>query len=232
MWGPNVRSWALIRGTWPRLTDCVPYSLPPHRHARPSRSPLWSFQGRRDHRATPPTHRPTPPDQPTWGYRRIHGELAGLGHRIASSTVWQILRARGIDPAQERSEDTWSQFLHSQAPRLRFAERWIGTIRHELLEQPAGLPRTIIWNQRQVERLVVDYIDHYNEHRPHRSLGQQPPRRPKHHRRCRGVTFVTISPVPRPHQRIPKRSLTRHDPILGPHRYLRRLRICEERAAR
>ena len=50
-----------------------------------------------------------------------------------------------------------------------FAERWIGTLRRELLD------RTIIWNQRQLERLVTDYIDHYNAHRPHRSLDQRPP---------------------------------------------------------
>ncbi|MCP3912798.1 MAG: integrase, partial [Actinomycetia bacterium] len=54
-------------------------------------------------------------ENPTWGYRRIHGELAGLGHRIASSTVWQILKAKGIDPAPQRSDVTWSEFLHSQA---------------------------------------------------------------------------------------------------------------------
>ena len=51
-----------------------------------------------------------------------------------------------------------------------FAERWIGTLRRELLD------RTIIWNQRQLEHLVTDYIDHYNTHRPHRSLAQRPPR--------------------------------------------------------
>ena len=51
-----------------------------------------------------------------------------------------------------------------------FAERWIGTLRRELLD------RTIIWNQRQLQRLVIDYIAHYNMHRPHRSLGQRPPR--------------------------------------------------------
>ena len=50
-----------------------------------------------------------------------------------------------------------------------FAERWIGTVRRELLD------RTIIWNRRQLERLVIDYIDHYNRHRPHRSLEQRPP---------------------------------------------------------
>ena len=50
-----------------------------------------------------------------------------------------------------------------------FAERWIGTLRRELLD------RTIIWNRRQLNNLVVDYIDHYNTHRPHRSLDQRPP---------------------------------------------------------
>ncbi|MCP4964552.1 MAG: transposase [bacterium] len=204
-------------------------------------------------------------DNPTWGYRRIHGELAGLGHRIACSTVWQILKDNGIDPAPKRSAVTWTEFLRSQAAvacdfftvdtaTLRrhyvlffihietrrvfyagvtanptgawttqaarnlflrhaelldgtralvrdrgsqfidsfdeifrteghkilrtpvrtpaantFAERWIGSIRRELLD------RTIIWNQRQIERLVTDYVEHYNEHRPHRSLEQRPP---------------------------------------------------------
>ncbi|MCP4963390.1 MAG: transposase, partial [Actinomycetia bacterium] len=56
-----------------------------------------------------------------------------------------------------------------------FAERWIGPTRRELLKQPNGLPRTIIWNRRQLERLVRDYIDHHNQHQPHQSLGQRPP---------------------------------------------------------
>ena len=51
-----------------------------------------------------------------------------------------------------------------------FAERWIGTLRREVLD------RTIIWNRRQLNKLVIDYIDHYNAHRPHRSLHQRPPR--------------------------------------------------------
>ena len=202
---------------------------------------------------------------PTWGYRRIHGELTGLGHHIGASTVGRILKHDGIDPAPDRTSVTWTQFLPSQGAvacdfacidtaTLRryhlllfievtsrevffagiaanptgawttqqarnlfvrhpdrfadaralvrdrgsqfidafdeifrteglkilktpvrtpvantFAERWIGTLRRELLD------RTIIWNPRQLERLVVDYIDHYNAHRPHRSLDQRPP---------------------------------------------------------
>jgi putative transposase len=39
----------------------------------------------------------------TWGYRRIHGELAGLGYPLAPSTVWLILKRAGIDPAPRRS---------------------------------------------------------------------------------------------------------------------------------
>jgi len=49
------------------------------------------------------------------GHRRIQGELARLGHRIAPSTVWQILTAAGIDPAPRRSGPTWKQFLTAQA---------------------------------------------------------------------------------------------------------------------
>jgi hypothetical protein len=51
----------------------------------------------------------------TWGYRRIHGELAGLGYQLAPSTVWSILKRAGIDPAPRRNGPSWQQFLRSQA---------------------------------------------------------------------------------------------------------------------
>ena len=204
-------------------------------------------------------------ENPTWRYRRVHGELAGSATASLRPRSGEILNNAGIDPAPTRSEVTWSQFLRSQAAvacdfatietvtlrrfylllcidiatrtvyfagvtdhpsgvwttqaarnlllqyghqladaqalvrdrasqfidafdeifrtkRMKilktpvrtpvanaFAERWIATLRRELLD------RTIIWNRRQLNKLVVDYIDHDNTHRPHRSLDQRPP---------------------------------------------------------
>ena len=203
-------------------------------------------------------------ENPTWGYRRIHGEIRRLGHRLAASTVWKILRDAGREPTPNRTGPSWSEFIASQAHALvatdffcvdtvtmrrfhvlffieidtrrvhlaaittnptgpwttqaarnliigynkairlvirdgagqytrtfddvfaavggsvitippgapqanAFAERWVRTIRHELLD------RTLIWNQRRLNRLLDDFIEHYNEHRPHRSLDQRAP---------------------------------------------------------
>ncbi len=193
-------------------------------------------------------------ENPTWGYRRIHGEMRRLGHRIAASTVWQILRNAGREPFPNRTGPTWSEFIGSQAHAMlatdffcvdtvalrrfyvlffieidtrrvhlagitanptgawtsqaarnlamgfdkairfvirdgagqhtrtfddvfaavgaranAFAERWVRTVRHELLD------RTLIWNQRQLRQIFEQYVAHYNEHRPHRSLDQRAP---------------------------------------------------------
>jgi putative transposase len=57
-----------------------------------------------------------------------------------------------------------------RAPRANaYAERWVGTVRRELLD------RVLIFGHRQLESVMREYVDHYNAHRPHRSLGQAPP---------------------------------------------------------
>jgi putative transposase len=209
-------------------------------------------------------------ENPSWGYRRIHGELAGLGHQTAPSTVWSILKRAGIDPAPRRSGPTWRQFLTAQAhgilatdffcvdtvllhrlyvlfvveqatrrvhllgipanptgawvaqqarnllidlddrlagfaflirdrdskvtgvfdavfasegirilrtpvraPRANaIAERWIGTVRREILD------RMLIINRRHLETVLAEYVAHFNDHRPHRALQHAAPLRP------------------------------------------------------
>jgi hypothetical protein len=206
-------------------------------------------------------------ENPTWGYRRIHGELYRLGYRIGASTVWTILQRARVDPAPKRSAVSWQQFLRAQAkgvlavdfftvdtvflkrlyvlfvievatrrvhvlgvtphpvgewvaqqarnllmglddrvgrfrylvrdrdrkfiaafdavfaaeglevlrtpvraPRANaYAERWVGTVRRELLD------RMLIFGGGQLRSVLAEYADHYNGHRPHRTLGQAPP---------------------------------------------------------
>jgi putative transposase len=54
-------------------------------------------------------------ENPTWGYRRIHGELAGLGYQIGASTIWTVLHSAGIDPSSRRAGPSWTHFLRAQA---------------------------------------------------------------------------------------------------------------------
>lgn len=57
-------------------------------------------------------------DNEHWGYRRITGELAGLGIRVAPSTVWEILKHHGVDPAPRRCGPGWAEFLRCQAEAI------------------------------------------------------------------------------------------------------------------
>ncbi|MCP3876868.1 MAG: helix-turn-helix domain-containing protein, partial [Sulfitobacter sp.] len=82
----------------------------------------WTQPPRSQHRGRPPTSTELrklivrlASENPTWGHRRIQGELTRLGHTIAKTTVWQILTDNSIDPSPNRSEVTWTEFLHSQA---------------------------------------------------------------------------------------------------------------------
>jgi putative transposase len=206
-------------------------------------------------------------ENPRWGYRRIQGELVGLGHRVAASTVWKILKDAGLDPAPRRSGPTWRQFLSAQAhailavdfahidtvflrrlyilvviehdrrlvhlagitshptsawvaqqarnllmdlgdraEQLRFlirdraskfttafdavftgadlriirtpvrapranaiAERFIGSLRRECLDH------LLIAGPRHLDNVLREYVQHFNTHRPRRSLDQHPP---------------------------------------------------------
>ena len=51
----------------------------------------------------------------SWGYGRVHGELAALGVMVAPSTVWQFLKDAGMDPAPRRDGPGRAGFLRSQA---------------------------------------------------------------------------------------------------------------------
>jgi transposase len=82
----------------------------------------WARLSRRGRSGRPPVHRSVRSavlrlarENESWGYRRIHGELAGLGIRVAPSTVWQVLKNAGIAPAPRRDGPGWAEFLRSQA---------------------------------------------------------------------------------------------------------------------
>ena len=97
----------------------------------------------------------------------------GHGDNLADSQA--LVRDRG-----SQFVDTFDEIFATEGMKVlktpvrtpianSFAERWIGSLRRELLD------RTIIWNRHQLQRLVIGYIDHYSAHRPHRSLDQRPP---------------------------------------------------------
>ncbi|MEU6325450.1 integrase core domain-containing protein [Streptomyces sp. NPDC047009] len=101
---------------------------------RPDTLPRWHRDLLKRHHAAPcmPKRRGRPPTvrsiralvvrlarwNTSWGYRRVHGELAALGIKVAASTVWEILKKHGIPPAPERQSTTWADFLRSQAEAL------------------------------------------------------------------------------------------------------------------
>jgi transposase InsO family protein len=80
-----------------------------------------------------------------WGYRRIQGALANLGHECARSTIADILRRHGIEPAPERNrKTTWKEFLK----------------RHWGLIVAADFFTTEVWTSKGLTRyLVLFFMD-------------------------------------------------------------------------
>jgi len=114
-------------------------------------------------------------DNPCRGYRRVHGELVGLGYKLAPSTVWRILKDAGIDPAPRRGGQTGRAFLEAQAktilavdffhvdtvfPRRMYVLFFIehGTRRMHL----AGITAhpTGEWVSQQARNLLMTFEDH------------------------------------------------------------------------
>jgi transposase InsO family protein len=111
----------LPRRVWKRSAFVTPATLSRWHRELVARS--WTYPHRRSGRP------PTPArvrelvvqlarENPGWGYRRIQGELVGLGIKLAASTVWSILREAGIEPAPKRLEQSWSEFLRAQATSI------------------------------------------------------------------------------------------------------------------
>src|SRR2546423_1292618 len=75
-----------------------------------------------------------------WGYRRIQGAISNLGHKLARSTIADVLRRHGIEPAPERSrKTTWKEFL----------------TRHWELIVAADFFTVEVWTARELKRFIV-----------------------------------------------------------------------------
>jgi transposase len=124
------RAWlALLAGTLPagRLTG-LRLIVAPSSILRWHRDILrrrWARRSRCGHTGRPRTRRRIRPlvlrlarENESWGYRRVHGELAVLGVTVAPSTVWQILKDAGLGPAPRRDGPGRAEFLRSQAQAI------------------------------------------------------------------------------------------------------------------
>ena len=111
----------LPRQAWKRSLFVTPTTL--FRWHRKLVARRWTYPHRRPGRpATPVDVRELvvrlAGENPSWGYRRIQGELVGLGIKLAASTVWTILKEARIEPAPKWVEPSWAEFLRTQAASI------------------------------------------------------------------------------------------------------------------
>jgi hypothetical protein len=101
-------------------------------------------------------------ENPTRGYRRIQGELVGLGIPLAPSTIWAILRRHGIEPAPRRAELSWSEFLRAQASAIVACDFltvdtvWLAAPVRAVLHRAHEPPRPFWWRDRESARALGD----------------------------------------------------------------------------
>jgi putative transposase len=76
-------------------------------------------------------------ENPSWGYTRIRGALANLGHEVGRNTIRRLLQENGLEPAPRRS--TWKAFLRSHWDQLAATDMF--TV--EVLT-PRGLVRYLV----------------------------------------------------------------------------------------
>jgi transposase InsO family protein len=111
-----------------------------------------------------------------WVAQQARNFLMDLGDRAAQFTF--LIRDRdskftSMFDAVFASESIRILRTPVRTPRANaIAERWIGTVRRELLD------RVLIINRRHLETVLAEYVAHFNDHRPHRTLNQAAPLRP------------------------------------------------------
>src|ERR1019366_2906604 len=142
----------------------------------------WAAKSQRKRPGRPATHHDITRlvvrlarESPGWRYRRTRGELAGLGIRVAPSTVWQILTNAGLPPAPRRDGPTWAQFLHGQAQAILATDFFTvdlldGTSAYVLAVIEHATRRTRIlgvtahptntWVTQQARNLLMDLDEH------------------------------------------------------------------------